>query len=270
MAAVTEAHLGDALITSYQDGLESVRANFTDFNTPVWETASLMGNGRTEKMRNYDGSSMYSQVDISSLVSLASGIIHIIIKPNFDPTFGTSSYIMDALRTSDNSGIRMLFSQSIDDWEAAMWINGSAVQAQTAGESWSANDVIDMIVLYQESGGLDSGNSLELYIDGVLAASSNTGWTAGVYAPSNGTNHAASRNPHLYFSGGEFAGSYLSYSSLTGNGYTDAEIITALFTNTLGPAAAHLFEFEATPTPAVTPIVQNRNIKKRLLARGLM
>ena len=254
MATVTEADLKAANTLIMQTAAETVNeTDFTLAGSPTFEgsTTAIPGTGRSEKFLNLNGSNQYASFDAHTLLEEDEGILSIRIKPDFSQAGANTGYIWDCFNTGTSDGFGIRFDSSIDDFRLVRLADGVVKYNDTTGLTWSADDVLHMVIMWSNTAGLDTGKALTVYIDNVLVTSIPDSWTSAGF--DFGTNSAIGRyvnsNSH-FFDGGVYDTAFFSHSSLSVS-YTDAEIVQSLYANTFGAGSTHLFNYEVVDTAVV-------------------
>jgi len=257
MAAITQNELVAAIYKKLQATKSTI--NLTDFtlvdNPALEATAAAFPNGRTEKFFDLDGSTMAYTFDGSS-INMSNHIIHCWIRPDFAQNVAADPMVCSGYTIATARGVQFYLSKAQDDWSFDQYSTGSAGQLQSADTTFAVNNVIHLAVLCSNSG-IDGGVKQALYINGVLAASNNTTIGAGVWSSTSavGKNNAAAAD---WFDGGVFDFALLDYDELAAS-HTDAEIIAALYQNTLGTGYSHLFISEVATQSAANGLTINAN-----------
>lgn len=241
--AVTESALLSARKSMMMSALQTMA--YATTGSPAFEAnGTAFPNNRNEKFLALNGSSKYATFDMNATAVLASGVISIWIKPYFTPTASASGYIFNTYSSASTDGLWLDFRSDIDDWDAAVYNDGAYVnQITTTGESWSANDCIHMVYMWNNTAGLDNSKALALYINNSLKTTGTTTWaTIGDYYSTTAKVGVRWDALAEFFNGGVFDFAVFDYASLASS-YTDAEIVQALYSNTFN-AGAHKFNFE--------------------------
>lgn len=238
MANVSQNDLLAAVNLKFMKKIDSVNLDdFTANGTPDFEgSGTLFPNGRTEKFIDFNGTTDYYSYDGSSVATLDQGIIHVWIKPDFDQTSGTSRVIHDFYDNGANKDqVFLEFGNAVDDWRSIIRENAVIkINTATVGETWSADNVIHMVLMWKNDASLYGGKSLTLYINNVAdKLSGTTTWSSG------GVFHTACRLGTLWdasgrdWDGGIFDFALLDYDTLAAS-YSDAEIVQSLYDNSSG------------------------------------
>ena len=265
MAAVTEADLLAAIQMKFMTAAETISADFTPVGAPSFEgSTSAFPNGRTEKFVDFSGSGEYYTFDPSAVANQDSGIMHIWIKPDFTQTAGTNYHIQDFYNAINKDTLQLSMVPAYDDWFLRVYRNNVQVTSlTTTGETWSVDDRIHMVLMWDNAAGLEGGKSCKLYIDNVLAASQTTTWAAG------GTFHTTSKlgaqhTTALTWDGGMFDYALLDYDALIAS-YTEAEIVQSLYDNSADMGGGtHIFAYELS-APLTTPGLTIQHNKVRIV-----
>lgn len=242
MAVPSELDLYNAILLKFMTAAETVdTGTFTKVGTPVFEgSTSAFGNGRNEKFLDFDGSDEHYTFDGSGL-NTTDKILNFWIKPDFTQADGTTRCVLEGYEDT-TSGPRFQFFPSGDDWALSIF-STSTITIYTAGETWSADDVIHVVCMMHPTASLDDSKSMSIYIDGALAATITTTYTSYNWAA---TSYLGSAITGVWdWDGGIFDFAVLDRSLLSGS-YTDAEIASALYSNTLDGGSTHKFVYELT------------------------
>ena len=241
--AITAQNIIDAIQLQFMTALETV--NTTDFTavggTPSFEAATAFPNSRTEKFLDFTGSEYYT-FNASTNLSMEEGIFHCWIKPDFDQASATYRFIFDTYNSSTTDGFQFNFRPGIDDWRFNRISDGAGLSVDSVGETWSANDVIHMVVMWSNAKNLDNNKNLSLYINNILIASDDTNWTVdGSDVMAAVARLGAFWNSTAYnWDGGLFDAAFLDHTALALVG-TDVEIVQSLYSNTLNSGTDHVF-----------------------------
>ena len=253
MATVVEANLVSAIIVNMITAAETIdTGKFTAAGTPSFSsTNSTFPNGRTEKMIEFNGTTDYYNYDAGTYGDYESCIISCWVKPDFTQAYATDRAIFGTYDTVTYDGFTGYFESSIDDFRMQRYLDGSSVAVDTAGETWSADDMIHMVFMFNNTAALDDSKSMTLYINGVLVASGTSTWAIGagdVESP-NAVVGAYRTGGVKYWLGELYDYTVLEYDTLATTN-TDLEIANALYDNEYGTAGAYKFSYELSSTPA--------------------
>lgn len=229
MAAVTEATLATNLLHSmWTDGTTIDTVTWTKTGTPANQGATSSIQSRTVNMHEFNGSTDFYTADLTGYCDTDSGIISFWMKPDFDETAAANRVIFRFKDADGSEHINMFLKDSINDFACQMKRAGSTIEIPTTGIDWTVGDILHVFLVWDKDAGLDSSNSFELYINGVLKASTTTTWlakadelTASVFG-SNGTTSD--------FDGSMYDLAFYNYATLAAS-HTDAEILTSIYNN---------------------------------------
>lgn len=265
MATVTESDLFSAVNTQFMTATETVNTtDYTAVGSPSFEGSNTsFPNSRAEKFVDLDGSTQYYTFNASTLFTdNQEGIISVWIKPDFNQSHANNRAVY-ITREANLYGVGLTFTAFIDDWNADVRGDTTFANALTTGYTWSSDDVLHMVHMFSNTGGLDSSYSSKLYINNVLVATNST--SVGTIAHSTAAGLGRySTSAIQYFDGGIFDFAELDYGALASD-YSDTEIVQALYNNSFGVAGAHKFVFELDNAPTA-----QRFLKPRARDRFLM
>lgn len=251
MAAVTEAEMISALYSKMMTAAETINVAYSASGSPAWETAvAFPSKSRTEKFLDFDGTNDYYTVDLTGFTDGTDrGVVSFWIRPDFDQSAATLRFVYDSRDAGSVDGVYFLFRSADDDWSADVRRSNSTKLNTTTGETWSADEVIHMTMMWNEQVSLDGSKSIALYINGVLNATVNTNWSIG--GGLGATSKIGSQTDANYkWDGGIFDWALIDYDSLSGT-HTDQEIVDALYANTFD-GGSYKFVYELSSTVAGT------------------
>ena len=256
MAAITQNELVTATYKKLQDTKSTINTtDFTLVGTPAAEaSAASFPNGRSEKFFDLNGTDMAYTFNGSG-VNVNNHIIHCWVRPDFTQTIAADPMVCSGYTIATGLGVQFYLNNAQDDWSFDQYTTGYSGQLQSAGTTFAVNDVIHLAVLCSNNG-IDGGVKKALYINGSLAASDNGSIGSGVWSSTSavGKNNVAAT---AWFDGGVYDFALLDYDTLAAS-HTDAEIIAALYSNSLN-AGAHLFLCEVTNQNATPGMTINAN-----------
>lgn len=245
MPAVTKGDAFQALQTTMMDAEESIHTDYTPIGSPSFEGSPSTVAGRSVKVYDLNGSTQWMTYDASAVQDWDSGVVAMFIKPDFIETSPNAACLWDGrFIGGPDDEIRMgEFVIASDDWRYIIRENGTNVIVEiSTGLSWSVDDIISVVFLWERTGGLDGGESGAMYWNKSKEASSSV-----TYGPGEMQSEwfLGSRfNGGVPFDGGIVAMAGYSYSSLNGKGYSDEDIVQFCHLNALGQDGAHAFPWE--------------------------
>lgn len=261
MTAPTENQLVASRILRMMTALQTTDTTiFTPSGSaPAYEaTGTAFPNSRNEKFEDYTTTQNYTWDATGRGLSNNVGAISFWIKPDFAQSYGTNRSALRFAWTDSPltkvDGLEFLFRQDQDDLETNMYVAGaSKASALTVGQTWAADSVLHVVILWNNVAGLDGSKSLAMYINNNLAATATGTW--------NSTNAVGPRQKIGYddywttraWDGGIFDVAFFDYATLASS-FTDAEIVQALYSNTYSGGTTHKFAFElANAAPPIAP-----------------
>lgn len=250
MAAVIESELFAAKQITMQTAVATIdTAKFAGTGSPTFEgSTTAFPNGRNEKFIDYNGSSQYHTVDLSTAISLDNGVLSFWIKPDFDQTYGTNKSLTSGYGTVFQDGFDLSFSEANDDWATGFYIdNDNKFNSVTVGETWTADSVLHFIFMWEKSAGLDNSKSFALYINGTLKITGTTTYSTTGDSCATTSRVGAAWDAGSKFDGGIYDYAIYNYSTLAAS-HTDAEIVQSIYSNTFN-AGNHKFSFELQSAP---------------------
>jgi hypothetical protein len=253
MAAVTEADAYAALLISMWSDLINIDTGvFTKGNNPSNEGFTSVVAGRNVYVHNFvrganNTLSDYYQWNPNAYIGFDNFVFCGFLKPDFTQVSANHAFFYDSYNDGGADGFQFWFNSGVQDIITFMRSNGATSNDTTVGLTWNVDDIIPFCILIDKDAGLDSGNSVELYIDGVLEASNNVTWTTAGSQYNTTSKIGVIRNlavgTNYGYDGGMYAWAWFNYQALAATN-TDAEIVQFTKQNALGPGGSHLFPCE--------------------------
>lgn len=230
------ADLGQALLISELKTPDK----FTNTGVTYGDTTTI--NSRSINMASYDGVGDYQTFD-GSQIKLDKKILSFWLKPDFANTYGSNRGIVNLLNPTTLQEAQFNYDTTGTNALRFAIFDGSPSTTITAEytTAWSIDDLLHIVIFADNIAGLESSNSLEMYVNGVSVSTNTTTWTAS-FLP---LLSYIGRGLSTYYDGGLYDFCIYDYQDDQFlRDHSQANIVNALYNNAWGSSPAYLFSHE--------------------------